>query len=79
VSETLEDRRGVRMTARRENSLWVFRPVVPYDLRGLENDRIHVRHLVVDLVGSPNPVEEWQHSTGRSGRTTHFNYDRTLA
>lgn len=43
----------------RERSLWVRRPAEPFDLRNERNDRIHVRHLVVDLVGAAHPVDEW--------------------
>ncbi|MCH5376132.1 MAG: U32 family peptidase, partial [Planctomycetes bacterium] len=42
-----EDRRGVRMIPRREGRLLVFRPEMPFDLRGGHNSRIHARHLIV--------------------------------
>jgi len=44
----------------------------------LKNERIHVRHLIVDLVGSPDPIDEWQHLTSRRERRFYFNYNRTL-
>ncbi len=74
-----EDRRGVRITPRRERGLWVFRPVEPFDLRGCTNQRIRVQHLVVDLVGSPDPVGEWFDVPLPHFRTFRFNYDRTLS
>jgi U32 family peptidase len=73
------DRRGVQMTPRREGGLWVFRPQTPFDLRGAHNTRLMVRHLVVDLVGSPDPIAEWAHLPQPGDRPFRFNYDRTLA
>jgi putative protease len=72
-----EDRRGVKMRPHREHGLWTFRPDRPFDLRGLRNPAIRVRHLVMDLVGSPDPVAEWRHRPQGSRFT--FNYKRSLA
>jgi len=72
------DRRETQVVPRRENGLWVLRPAEPFDLRDERNDRIHVRHLVVDLVGATDPVGEWLES-GRNRSAYRFNYDRTLA
>ena len=52
----LQDRRRVRIQGRQEHGLWVFRPIEPFDLRDVHNERIQVAHLVVDLVGSKDPV-----------------------
>jgi putative protease len=72
------DRRETQVIPRREHGLWVLRPAEPFDLRDERNDRIHVRHLVVDLVGAADPAGEWLDS--RRNRTPfRFNYDRTLA
>jgi len=71
------DRRGVTMVPRREHGLWVFRPAEPFDLRGATNDRIRVSHLVVDLVGSQDPVGDWYDVPEPTG-AFRFNYDRTL-
>jgi collagenase-like PrtC family protease len=77
--QVFEDRRGLRMIARRERDLWVFRPETPFDWRRLQNQRIRVKNLVVDLVASPDPLSEWLQTTGRSGRQTwQFNYHRSL-
>jgi len=77
--QVFEDRRGLRMIARRERDLWVFRPETPFDWRRLRNQRIRVKNLVVDLVASPDPATEWLHTSGRSARQTwEFNYHRTL-
>jgi collagenase-like PrtC family protease len=73
------DRRGTRITARRESGMWVVRPVEPFDLRDLQNDRIQVRHLVVDLVASPHPLRDWQRVPSRGKSAFRFNYDRELA
>lgn len=79
LGPVLSDRRGTRMTARIERGLCTFRPVEPYDLRGQRNARIRVAHLVVDLVGSPDPVAEWESLPGPGQRRFSFNYDRVLA
>ena len=64
IETLLADRPDQRFIPRRESGLWVLRPDEPFDLRGLENERIRVKHLVVDLVGSPDPVDEWEHARG---------------
>lgn len=74
-----EDRRGVRLVPRREQTLAVFRPQEPFDLRNRRNERIRVRHLVVDLIGSPDPVGEWHGQPGPGATRFRFNYDRSLA
>jgi hypothetical protein len=79
AGRVFEDRRGVRLIPRREGGLWVFRPEQPFDLRACENERICARHLVVDLIGSPNPLGEWHDLWTRNQRTFRFNYDRALA
>jgi len=72
------DRRETRVIPRREQGLWVLRPAEPFDLRDEHNDRILVRHLVLDLVGAADPAGEWLDS--RRGRDPfRFNYARTLA
>ena len=73
------DRRGVRMVPQREGGLWVFRPQSPFDLRNARNTRLMARHLVVDLIGSPDPVAEWTQPPKIGDRPFRFNYDRTLA
>ena len=77
--KTLVDRRDVKICGRRERDLWVFRPVEPFDLRDLRNDKIRVAHLVVDLVGSDNPEADYAASLNRGGKPFRFNYDRVLA
>lgn len=75
----LEDRRGVQLRPRKESGLWVFRPESPFDLRNVVNDRIRVRHLVVDLVGSPDPLSDWYDVPLPGWERFRFNYDRSLA
>jgi U32 family peptidase len=79
LDQVLTDRRGVQIIPRREHGLYVFRPSVPFDLRRLTNERIHVKHLVVDLVGSEDPLGDWQNIPQPEENAFHFNYDRTLA
>lgn len=79
LGRLFEDRREVRMVPRRHRGLWVFRPVEPFDLRSVRNTRILARHLVVDLVGSLDPVGEWGRPPRPTERPFRFNYDRTLA
>jgi len=76
LGKTFQDRRGVRMRPALERGLWTFRPETPFDWRDLRNARIRVRHLVVDLVGSPDPAAEWSAVPSREG--FRFNYDREL-
>jgi hypothetical protein len=76
--ETLVDRRDVRVASSRENGLWVLRPVEPFDLRDEKNDHIWVKHQVVDLVASPDPIREWTTPPSRRHSRFRFNYDRRL-
>ena len=82
LGQLLEDRRGTRLVGAIEQGLTVFRPADPFDLRDVANDRIRVRHLVVDLVGSDDPLGDWQcppQSDCESPSPFRFNYDRSLA
>ena len=80
LGKIVEDRRGVRARCSMEDGLWMFRPVEPFDLRGLRNPKIRVRHLVADLVGSDDPVRDWLGNPGKPGSGRFlFNYDRKLA
>ena len=76
---TLQDRRGIALRARLEHGLWTLRPEEPFDLRPLRNNAIRAAHLVVDLVASPNPANEWLHRPLPGEKTLRFNYGRTLA
>lgn len=78
AGQVFEDRRGAKLAARLERGLWVFRPVDPFDLRATSNDRIRVEHLVVDLVGSPDPVGDWHNAPVAGDKPFRFNYDRML-
>jgi len=78
LGRILTDRRGNRVVASKEQGLWVLRPVEPFDLRGLRNDRLRVKHLVVDLSGSPDPLKDWTHRPRRRKNVSRFNYDRGL-
>jgi U32 family peptidase len=78
LGQEFEDRRGARVVAKMEQGLCVLRPVDPFDLRDVTNPRIRVRHLVVDLVGSPDPVRDW-HDVPCDRKCLRFNFGRTLA
>jgi hypothetical protein len=78
LNKVFTDRRGVCMVPRLEQGLWTFRPVEGFDLRGIRNPRIGVRHLVVDLVASPDPVGEWLKEPLRGNKGLRFNYGRSL-
>lgn len=78
LGRPFEDRRGNRIVPRLERDLWVFRPADPFDLRNCANDRIRAAHLVVDLVGSPDPAAEWRRAPGAGEKRLRFNYDRRL-
>ncbi len=77
IDAVFSDRRGTRVVARREAGLWVLRPVAPFDLRDLENEHIRIRHLVVDLTGSPDPARDWR-GPKRHRTLARFNYERGL-
>jgi len=78
IDTMLVDRRDTRLITRREGGLWVLRPEEPFDLRNIQSDRIRVKRLVVDLVGSPDPVHEWVHAPLRGKPSFHFNFERGL-
>lgn len=75
----LQDRRGIALKARLEHGLWTLRPEEPFDLRPLRNNAIRAAHLVVDLVASPSPANEWLQRPLPGEKTLRFNYGRTLA
>jgi collagenase-like PrtC family protease len=79
LGEVLADRRGANLIPRRERGLTVFRPAEPFDLRGLKNEKIRVAHLVVDLVGSNDPLGDWYATPTEEDQPLRFNYDRSLA
>lgn len=82
------DRGDLQMIPKMEHGLTVFRTAQPMDLRDLTNPRILATHYVVDLVGSPEPLEDYYPSeedtqSRRRGkqekkRTYRFNYFREL-
>jgi hypothetical protein len=76
--QSFSDRRHTRIRGRREDDLWVFRPVEPFDLRGLRNPRIRAAHYVVDLVGADDPVSDYHIQKTRGDALFRFNYSRTL-
>jgi U32 family peptidase len=79
LGQVMTDRRDIKIIPRREHGLCVFRPADPFDLRGLTNQQIRVQHLVVDLVGSDDPVSDWQNAPLSNDEPFRFNYDRSLA
>ena len=74
--QVFADRRGIRMRPRREGGLWVFRPEGAFDWRWLKNPAIRAKHLVMDLVGSDNPLADQESQPGPDAFL--FNYKRTL-
>lgn len=76
--QSFSDRRQTRIRGRREDDLWVFRPVEPFDLRGLRNPRIRAAHYVIDLVGADDPVSDYHIQKTRGDAPFRFNYSRTL-
>lgn len=78
AGQIFSDRRRVQIRGRREGGLWVFRPIEPFDLRGLRNERIRAAHYVVDLVGADDPVADFRSQILRGDKPSYFNYDRTL-
>ncbi|HUT91277.1 MAG TPA: U32 family peptidase [Thermoguttaceae bacterium] len=74
----LVDRRGLSIRGRRERGLWVFRPIEPFDLRDVRNERVRAAHLVVDLVGSEDPAADFHTPPAPGSGPFRFNYDRSL-
>ncbi len=82
------DRGDLEMIPRTERGLTVFRTAQPMDLRDLTNPRIHAAHYVVDLVASPEPLEDYypaeeepprrRRGKQQKKRTYRFNYFREL-
>ena len=56
--------------------MWVFRPEGAFDWRWLKNPAIRANHLVMDLVGSDNPLADRESQPGPDAFL--FNYKRTL-
>jgi hypothetical protein len=79
LGQVIADRRGANLIPRRERGLTVFRPIEPFDLRDLSNEKIRVAHLVVDLVGSPDPLGDWYAIPTEEDRPLRFNYERSLS
>jgi U32 family peptidase len=79
LGQVIADRRGANLIPRRERGLTVFRPVEPFDLRDLSNEKIRVAHFVADLVGSPDPLGDWHAIPTEENRPLRFNYERSLA
>jgi hypothetical protein len=79
LGHVFEDRRGIRLVPQTEGGLTCFRPHNAFSLRDCHNPQIRARHLVVDLVGAPDPVAEWQRLGTRQADAFHFNYDRALS
>jgi hypothetical protein len=52
--------------------------VQPLDLRNCSNERIRAAHLVVDLVGSGDPLGDWFDVPMAKDKRFRFNYDRSL-
>jgi len=79
LGKVFADRRGAKLVPHKERGLTVFGPMEPFDLRGSRNERIRVQHLVMDLIGSEEPVAEWRNVPGPNWDVFRFNYDRELA
>jgi hypothetical protein len=78
AGKILRDRRGIELRARLEHGLWTLRPLDPYDWRKLRNNAIPAAHLVVDLLASSNPADEYLGRASPNDRPALFNYGRTL-
>lgn len=72
--QVLEDRRDVHLRAHAREGLWQLRPEMPFELRGTRGPK-GAAHLVVDLVGSDDPLRDWT----RAQEGSRFNLERTLA
>jgi hypothetical protein len=79
IGQVMSDRRGANLIPRRERGMTIFRPVEPFDWRDLRNEKIRAAHLVVDLVGSNDPLGDWYAIPEEDDHPLRFNYERTLA
>ncbi|MCX6986135.1 MAG: U32 family peptidase [Lentisphaerae bacterium] len=68
------DRRKSEMKLGREWKLTVFRPVQPFDLRSVRDEKIRVASVGADLSGSRNPCADWISNAGPAS----FNFFRKL-
>jgi collagenase-like PrtC family protease len=69
------DRRKSEMRLGREWKLTVFRPVQPFDMRSVSDERIKVAHIGTDLSGSRNPCADW---LSKADNSSTFNFFRKL-
>jgi len=74
-TNSFSDTRELQVLPRHEGALTVLRPVLPYDLRKVNNPAIKAAHLVIDLTASPSPDLELKYPVKHAGT---FNYDRRL-
>ncbi len=74
------DRRGLSLAPEAlASSLTVFRSLTPYDWKTLQNDKIRVANLAMDLSGESFPVDVWKRFLRPGGKRGFlFNYDRGL-
>jgi putative protease len=78
-----EDRRNIRLEAREEGGLTVFRPLEPFDISRIRNDRVRAACLVADLSGDADPAQAWKAlqapaKAAPSAEPLSFNYSRGL-
>ncbi len=76
-----QDRRGISLKLTRENNLSIFRTSEPFSLLRISNENIKSSVFAVDLVGSTDPLKEYEDIiSGKFPKTKlNFNYNRTLA
>lgn len=74
-AESFQDARGIKLQPSKEGLLTVLRPELPYDWRGVKNQKIKVAELQLDLIGSKNPRNDL---ASKSKTPFLFNLDRKL-
>ncbi len=73
------DRRGIGMQPEYGNSITVFRSLTAFDWKTLNNPKIKVAHLTMDLSGESFPLDVWKKFIRPGGKPGFlFNYDRGL-
>lgn len=73
------DRRGISLKPEEASRVTVFRSLSAFNWKTLQNNRIKVANLVMDLSGESFPVDVWKTFNRPGGKAGFlFNYDRGL-
>ncbi len=79
IDETsiLRDSRNISLNVHFRNDITEFRSTKPFSIGGIASPEIRVRWLCVDLINSPNPLQEWKNAHKLKNKNL-FNFDKGL-